>query len=41
VVVGTAVGVLFFANCAMPYLVLKSAQAVNRFANPRLPAEAG
>ncbi len=27
---------LFFANCAMPYLGLKSAQAVNMFANLRL-----
>ena len=35
-VIGTAVAVLFFANCAMPYLGLKSAQAVNMFANLRL-----
>ena len=40
-VIGTAVTVLFFANCAMPYPVLKSAQAVNKSANMRLPAEAG
>ena len=35
-VIGTVVSVLFFANCAMPYLGLKSAQAVNMFANLRL-----
>ena len=34
--IGTIVTVLFFANCAMPYLGLKSAQAVNMFANLRL-----
>ena len=36
IVIGTVVTVLFFANCAMPYLGLKSAQAVNMFANLRL-----
>ena len=35
-VIGIVVTVLFFANCAMPYLGLKSAQAVNMFANLRL-----
>ena len=35
-VIGTVVTVLFLANCAMPYLGLKSAQAVNMFANLRL-----
>jgi len=32
------VGALFFANCAMPYLGLKTAQSVNMFANLRLEA---
>ena len=36
IVIGAVVTVLFFANCAMPYLGLKSAQAVNMFANLRL-----
>ena len=36
IAIGTDVTVLFFANCAMPYLGLKSAQAVNMFANLRL-----
>ena len=35
-VIGAVVTALFFANCAMPYLGLKSAQAVNMFANLRL-----
>jgi len=35
-VVGGAITVLFFANCLMPYLGLKSAQAVNMYANLRL-----
>ena len=34
--IGAVVTVLFFSNCAMPYLGLKSAQAVNMFANLRL-----
>ena len=36
VVIGAVVTALFFANCAMPYLGLKSAQAVNMYANLRL-----
>ena len=36
VVIGAAVTALFFANCSMPYLGLKSAQAINMFANLRL-----
>ena len=36
VVIGAIVTTLFFANCTMPYLGLKSAQAVNMFANLRL-----
>ena len=36
VAIGAIVTVLFFANCAMPYLGLKSAQAINMFANLRL-----
>ena len=35
-VIGAAVTALFFANCSMPYLGLKSAQAINMFANLRL-----
>ena len=35
-VIGAVVTALLFANCAMPYLGLKSAQAVNMFANLRL-----
>ena len=35
-VIGAVVTALFFANCAMPYLGLKSAQAINMFANLRL-----
>lgn len=34
--IGILVGILFFANCALPYLGLKSGQAVNMFANLRL-----
>ncbi|AOL23928.1 Protein of unknown function, DUF393 [Erythrobacter litoralis] len=37
-VIGVLVGALFFANCAMPYLGLKTAQSVNMFANLRLEA---
>ncbi len=37
-VIGAIVGALFFANCAMPYLGLKTAQSVNMFANLRLEA---
>lgn len=37
-VIGIIVGILFFANCAMPYLGLKTAQSVNMFANLRLEA---
>ena len=36
VVIGAAVTAIFFANCSMPYLGLKSAQAINMFANLRL-----
>ena len=36
VVIGAVVTVLFFVNCTMPYLGLKSAQTVNMFANLRL-----
>ena len=36
VVIGAVVTALFFANCAMPYLGLKSAQAVNMYSNLRL-----
>ena len=36
VVIGAVATTLFFANCAMPYLGLKSAQAVNMFSNLRL-----
>ena len=35
-VIGVFLGGLFFLNCWMPYLGLKSAQAVNMFANIRL-----
>ncbi len=35
-VIGAAVTLLFFANCSMPYLGLKSAQAINMFANLHL-----
>lgn len=34
--VGVIVAVLLFANCLMPYFGLKSAQAINMFANLRL-----
>ena len=34
--IGAGVTALFIVNCAMPYLGLKSAQAVNMFANLRL-----
>lgn len=37
-VIGIIVGALFFANCAMPYFGLKTAQSVNMFANLRLEA---
>ena len=37
-VIGLIVGALFFANCAMPYFGLKTAQTVNMFANLRLEA---
>ena len=36
IVIGAVVTTLFFANCTMPYLGLKSAQALNMFANLRL-----
>ena len=36
IVIGAVATALFFANCAMPYLGLKSAQAVNMFSNLRL-----
>ncbi len=36
--IGIIVGALFFANCAMPYLGLKTAQSINMFANLRLEA---
>ena len=35
-VIGVFLGGLFFLNCCMPYLGLKSAQTVNMFANIRL-----
>lgn len=35
-VIGTVLGALFFLNCWMPYLGLKSSQTVNMFANLRL-----
>lgn len=38
--IGSVVGVLFFINCSMPYAGLKTAQAVNMFANLRLEAGA-
>lgn len=37
-VIGLIVGTLFFANGAMPYLGLKTAQSINMFANLRLEA---
>lgn len=37
-IIGVIVGAVFFANCAMPYLGLKTAQSVNMFANLRLEA---
>lgn len=37
-VIGVIVGALFFLNCSMPYLGLKTAQSVNMFANLRLEA---
>lgn len=37
-VISLVVGALFFANCAMPYLGLKTAQSGNMFANLRLEA---
>lgn len=37
-VIGVIVGAVFFANCAMPYFGLKTAQSVNMFANLRLEA---
>ncbi len=37
-IIGGTITALFFANCAMPYLGLKSAQSVNMFANLRLEA---
>lgn len=36
--VGVLVGALFFINCSLPYAGLKTAQAVNMFANLRLEA---
>jgi len=36
--VGIAVTALFFLNCSMPYLGLKTAQSINMFANLRLEA---
>ena len=36
ILIGAAVTAIFFANCSMPYLGLKSAQAINMFANLRL-----
>ncbi len=37
-VVGSIVATLFFVNCSLPYMGLKTAQAVNMFANLRLEA---
>ena len=37
-VIGGMATALFFANCAMPYFGLKTAQAVNMFSNLRLEA---
>ncbi|MEL6709140.1 MAG: DCC1-like thiol-disulfide oxidoreductase family protein [Pseudomonadota bacterium] len=39
-VIGLIVGALFFANGAMPYMGLKTAQTINMFANLRLEAGA-
>lgn len=36
IIIGAAATVLFFVNCAMPYLGLKSAQVISMFANLRL-----
>ena len=36
--IGMVVGALFFINCSLPYAGLKTAQAVNMFANLRLEA---
>lgn len=41
IAIGSVVTVLFFANCFVPYLGLKSAQSINMFANLRLEAGPG